>query len=178
MANVILGLLLIRAMSQYDLVKAFEAGVSLFYSASSGSIKRALDGLLDRGLVEVASIEAGGRGRKAYRVTESGEAAFRDWMLSDLTGGDLEASALSRLYFLGHLTPQERIVVMQRIEERIEAGLAQLRRLEAQVSATDVPADLRDIAVYQRATLRYGLASHRFSLEWFEELRGGSTVTH
>lgn len=32
-------------MSLYDLIKAFEAGVSLFYGGSAGSIKRALDGL-------------------------------------------------------------------------------------------------------------------------------------
>ena len=57
MAHVILGLLLIAPQSLYGLVKAFEAGVSLFYSASSGSIKRALDGLLAQGLIEVASVE-------------------------------------------------------------------------------------------------------------------------
>ncbi|GMA40732.1 PadR family transcriptional regulator [Mobilicoccus caccae] len=170
MANVILGLLLIRAMSQYDLVKAFEAGVSLFYSASSGSIKRALDGLLERGLVEIASQEEGGRGRKTYRVTAIGEAAFREWMLGDLVGGDMEAAALSRLYFLGHLPAAERPVVLERIQARIESGLAQLERLEAQVAAVDVPDELRDLAVYQRATLAYGLASHRFALDWFTQM--------
>ncbi|GAA2088455.1 hypothetical protein [Actinomadura alba] len=53
---------LIAPQTFYDLIKGFEAGVALFYSASPGSIKRALDTLLARGFIEVASIEAGGRG--------------------------------------------------------------------------------------------------------------------
>ena len=40
---VILGLLHIARMSLYDLMKAFEAGASLFYGSSAGSIKRSLD---------------------------------------------------------------------------------------------------------------------------------------
>ena len=59
MANVILGLLLLAPMSLYDLIKAFEQGISLFYSASSGSIKRALDGLLKKGYIVVADVQPG-----------------------------------------------------------------------------------------------------------------------
>lgn len=47
-AKVVLGLLRLRPMSLYDLVQAFGAGVSLFYSASAGPIKRALDDLVAR----------------------------------------------------------------------------------------------------------------------------------
>ncbi|MEE2047557.1 PadR family transcriptional regulator, partial [Nocardiopsis tropica] len=100
MAHVILGLLLIAPQSFYDLIKGFEAGVALFYSASSGSIRRALDSLLARGAIEVASVEPGGRGRKVYRVTGAGREEFRAWMTGDPTGSDLETAALSRLFFL------------------------------------------------------------------------------
>src|SRR5690606_21348042 len=105
MAHVILGLLLIAPQSLYDLVKSFEAGVSLFYSASSGSIKRALDGLLAQGLIEVASVEPSARGKKVYRVTDSGREEFRSWMTGELAGPDLETAALPRLFFLGLLAP-------------------------------------------------------------------------
>lgn len=46
MANVILGLLMLWPQSLYELTKSFEAGISLFYSASTGSIKRALLSLI------------------------------------------------------------------------------------------------------------------------------------
>ena len=166
MAYVILGLLLLRPMSLYDLTRAFEAGVSLFYSASSGSIKRALDTLVAQGHVEVASEEEGGRRRRTHRVAESGRAHWREWMLAEPTG-NLEQAALSRLHFLGLLDPAERRGVLEHIEARVATDLAQLEALESQVAGQEVPEELRDVATYQLATLDYGLASHRHALEWF-----------
>ncbi|MDO5498739.1 MAG: helix-turn-helix transcriptional regulator [Propionibacteriaceae bacterium] len=167
MAHVILGLLLLRSMSLYDLIRAFEAGVSLFYSASSGSIKRALDGLLVSGRVEVESVDAGARGRKVYRVTAEGRAAFGAWMHSELTEASVETAALSRLYFLGLIDAAERPQVLDLIEARIAGDLARLEALADLVNGTDVPPELGHVARYQKATLAYGLESHRFALDWF-----------
>lgn len=169
MANVILGLLLITPQSFYDLIKGFEAGVSLLYSASSGSIKRALDTLAARGLIEVASVESGGRGRKVYRVTDAGRKEFRAWMTAEPTGPDLETAALSRLCFLGLLEPVERAPVLRRITARIETDLAALSALDEHIDTLDIPEEHRDLAAYQRAALDYGIASHRFMLDWFRE---------
>ncbi|WP_214404748.1 PadR family transcriptional regulator [Pseudonocardia lacus] len=169
MAHVILGLLLIAPQSLYGLVKAFEAGVSLFYSASSGSIKRALDGLLANGLIETAGAEPGGRGKKVYRVTEAGRAEFRTWMTGEPTGPDLEAAALPRLFFLGLLDPAERAPVLRRITARIESDLAGLVALSRTLDAVDVAEEHRDLATHQFATLDYGIASHRFALSWFRD---------
>ncbi|MCG5446637.1 PadR family transcriptional regulator [Micromonospora sp. NIE79] len=167
MAHVILGLLLITPQSFYDLIRGFEAGVALFYSASSGSIKRALDTLLARGSIEVASAEAGGRGRKVYRVTDAGRQEFHAWMTAELTGPDLETAALSRLYFLGLLPPAERVPVLRRITTRVETDLARLSALDRHLRALEVPEEHRDLATHQRATLDYGIAAHRFTLDWF-----------
>lgn len=169
MAHVILGLLLIAPQSLYDLVKAFEAAVSLFYSASSGSIKRALDNLRTRGLIEVSDAEAGSRGRKVYRVTESGRQEFHAWMTGEPTGADIEVSALSRLYFLGLLEPDERALVLRRITARIEKSLTELTDLDERIEETHIPEEHRDVAVHQLATLDYGLAAHRFMLDWFRQ---------
>lgn len=162
----ILGFLHLRPMSLYDLIRAFEAGVSLFYSASSGSLKRALDGLLAAGRVEVASAAPGPRGRKVYRITPAGEQAFAEWMRSDLTEPDAETAALSRIFFLGLLDASERGDVLRRISSRFEAELGRLEELKATVDTVDIPPELVDVAAYQKATLAYGLASHRFALEW------------
>lgn len=173
MAHVILGLLLIAPQSLYGLVKRFEAGVALFYSASSGSIKRALDTLLDRGLVEVASTERGGRGKKTYQVTDAGRREFHAWMTGEPAGSDLESAALSRLYFLGLLEPSEREPVLRRIEARVESDLARFTQLDEHLDHVDVPEGFGDVAAHQRATLDYGIASLRFALSWFRDYRSG-----
>lgn len=169
MAHVILGLLLIAPQSLYGLVKGFEAGVSLFYSASSGSIKRALDGLLARGLVEAASVEPGTRGKKVYRVTGAGRAEFRSWMTGDPTGPDAEAAALPRLFFLGLLEPDERAPVLRRVTARIESDLDRLVDLARRLDPVEIPEEHRDLATHQLATLDYGISAHRFALAWFRD---------
>lgn len=169
MSHVILGLLLIAPQSLYGLVKAFEMGVSLFYSASSGSIKRALDGLLADGLIEVASTEPAARGKKVYRVTEAGRAEFRSWMTGEPTGPDAEAAALPRLFFLGLLEPAERAPVLRRIIARIESDLDQFVALGQRLRAVDIAAEHRDLATHQFATLDYGISAHRFALAWFRD---------
>ncbi|MDA0642745.1 MULTISPECIES: helix-turn-helix transcriptional regulator [Nonomuraea] len=157
----------ITPQSLYDLIKNFEAGAALFYSASSGSIKRALDILLAQGHIEVASVEAGGRGRKTYRVTDAGREEFRAWLTGEPAGPDLETAALSRLFFLGLLEPGERVPVLRRITARIETDLARLTALDERLDALDILEEHRDIAAYQRATLDYGVAALRFALDWF-----------
>jgi DNA-binding PadR family transcriptional regulator len=167
MSHVVLGLLLIAPQSLYGLVKAFESGVSLFYSASTGSIKRAVDGLLTHQHIEVASKQPGPRGKKLYRVTEAGRQEFRSWMTGELTGSDLETAALSRLFFLGLLEEAERAPVLRRVIARIESELGRLEALDAQLDATEIAEEHRALAEHQLATLDYGIASYRLALGWF-----------
>lgn len=168
----ILGLLLIAPQSLYDLVKNFEAGVALVYSASTGSIKRALDTLLAKGMIEVASVDPGGRGKKIYRTTAAGSAEFETWMTGDISGPDLEVAALPRMFFLGLIDSTRRESVLRRIQARAAADLAQLEAVERRFDTIDVPVEYREVAAYQRATLAYGIASGRHAVAWFEEFAG------
>lgn len=171
MTYVILGLLLIMPMSQYDLIKAFQAGVSLFYSASAGSIKRALDNALESGLIAVAEVEATGRGRKVFAITPAGTAEFRRWMLSEITGGTTDTVLLSRLYFLGLVEPVQRSVVLDNMEARLAAEATVLHGIAEQAAGQPVPAEWAEIATFHRATLDYGLRTHEFARSWMAELR-------
>ncbi|MGC0272968.1 PadR family transcriptional regulator [Pseudactinotalea sp. Z1739] len=170
MAHVILGLLLLRPQSLYELIKNVEVGVSLVYSASSGSIKRALDSLLSKGLIEVASVEPGGRGKKTYRTTKAGRQEFHEWMTGEITGPQLELAALPRLFFLGLLEPGDRVPVLRRMQKRAAADLAEFTKLEERLDAMEVPAELSDVFAYQRATLDYGITMGRHAVAWFEAL--------
>jgi len=90
-------------------------------------------------------------------------------MLSELSGTDVDGAMLARVHFLGLVDVDERPTVAARIDKRLRQDLSRLERLEAQVSDTEVPAGLEDVARYQLATLQYGLASHRAALSWTEE---------
>ncbi len=172
MQHVILGLLLVHGpLTLYAVQRQFTAGVSLFYSASFGSIQRALRQLVDRGLVDVAS--PGERGQKPYSITADGEREWREWMRHPITGSDAETTALAKVFFLGAVDTAERAAVLSTIRERITADLAELDGTAEGIDRVDVPAEFADLLRFQRATLDYGIRAHRLALEWVAELEAG-----
>ncbi|WP_194411060.1 PadR family transcriptional regulator [Microbacterium cremeum] len=178
MQQVILGLLILHGpLSLYAVQRQFQQGVSLFYSASFGSIQRALRQLADHGLVIVGD-SADARGSKPYTVTDAGRQAWREWMLSPITGGDVETAALARIFFLGLLSDDdEKRSVIDAVRARVSADLAELVGVAQSVDASEVPLEFADVFVFQRATLDYGIRSNRLALDWCDELadRVGAT---
>ena len=156
----------------YSLKKNFEAGISLFYSASVGSIKRALDALLRQQLVSVADEDAGPRRKKAYAITEAGRAEFRTWMRSPLTVADAETTALARTFFLGLVEPADQTATLAAIIARLDEDLQRLRAFAQDLDALEVPIEAQPIFVHQRATLDYGIGAHEFALAWFRRHAG------
>jgi DNA-binding PadR family transcriptional regulator len=174
MQFVILGLLLGGPLSLYDVQKRFAAGISLFYSASSGSIQRALQNLATEGAVVVAEADDRRRGRKLYRITDAGRQGWRAWMLAPVPGGtDAETTVLAKVYLLGRLdAPADRTTVVRSIRDHIDSSRATLEKLATEVDAqaTDLDDASRQVFAFQRATLDYGLRSHALMREWIDEV--------
>ena len=162
---VILGLLHIARMSLYDLMKAFEAGASLFYGSSAGSIKRSLDKLLAEGAVEVTRQEPGARGRREYGLTSLGRQKFATWMQGEVQG-NFDVTGVARIYFLGLVPPADRPPIIARLRECITAELERLESVERQISGQEVPDTYRDVSRFSQAALHYGLSSTRHTYDW------------
>ena len=167
MAYVVLGLLMLWPQSLYELTKNFGVGVSLFYSASAGSIKRALDQLLADGKIVVTSAQ-GPRGKKIYEISDVGREDFRRWMVEGPMGTGNEA-ILARTYFLGLLDEADRQIVAARVRERMHQHQQRLESLDAQLENAEIPPGLEDVAQYQLATLQYGIVAGRTALAWAEK---------
>lgn len=167
MGNVILGLLMLSPGTLYSLSKHFEQSISLFYSASLGSLGSALSSLSARGLIDSVETVERGRGKKTYSITDAGRAAFIEWMLAPVTQNDVEKIALAKLFFLGLLPESDRHTVLSLITTRVERDEAQLRALSAHLDSLTVPAEARAIFHYQKQVLAYGLQAHRLSLDFF-----------
>lgn len=171
MQFVILGLLMIAPMSLYDLHKQFAAGPSLFYSASFGSLQRALRQLVARGWVTVTDASSSARRRNLHAPTAEGIEAWRAWMREPLGGAAAETSMLAKVFLLG-LLPEgtERDAALDVLRESAAAALAELRAVAHGLESAEVPAEYREIFRYQRATLDYGIRSHELAIDWLAEL--------
>ena len=173
MGSFILGLLMaLGPQTLYSLNRQFQAGPSLFYSASFGGLQSALRGLVASGHVTVTEVTTSGRHKRIHTITDDGVAAFHAWIRSPLEG-DLEVAALSRLFHLGLIRePTERRAILAGIIGAIEGQLADLERLEEALAdqTKAVPPDYYDVVRYQVATLDYGVTAHRAGLAWFRTL--------
>lgn len=170
MKQVILGLLLLQSMSLYDLHKAFLAGISLFYSASFGSIQRSLTQLVDEGLVVAEPAPGDPRGKKLHTITAAGRESWRAGMLAPLEGSNTETTMLARVYFLGLLDETDREAAVALLRNRITADLAGLRQVATELDAAEVPPQFAAPYAYQRATLDYGIRAHELAADWIAGL--------
>lgn len=174
---VILGLLLTGPLTLYDTQKRFASGLSHFYSASSGSIERALRRLVAEGAAAVEAEPGSARRRKLYRITPEGRSAWREWMHAPTPpGSDAEKTALAKVFLLGRLEDhEERAQTVRNIRLEADAARGRLRSLATEVDAQAAGFDAaaRRVFAYQRATLDYGLRSHDVLIQWLDELEEG-----
>lgn len=170
MRFVILGMLRTGALSLYDVRQAFARTISLFYSASAGSIQRALENLVADGHVDVAEVAGSRRGKRLYRITGDGIVAWQAWMHAPITGSDPEQAMLAKVFFLGALErPADRAAVVDGIRARLDTDLARLRDL-----AATAPARPDAAAASQWATLDYGIRSLELARTWLDDLDGAA----
>jgi PadR family transcriptional regulator, regulatory protein AphA len=167
---VILGLLMLRERSLYEMKKILEETFSLFYSASFGSLSSALAKMLDREWVTVEEKVEQGRNKKLYAITPAGQAAFFKWMGSPIPGEKVRDPALLRLFFLGFLPPADRARVIERHLAALEALREALILTQRQTAEVPVPPEREELATFQTLTLQYGIDYYTFSLAWFQQL--------
>ncbi len=170
MEYVILGLLLLRARTMYEIKHVFEDTLALFYSASFGSISTAIGKLLEKGWIAVQEQVDNGRNKKIYTITPAGTAVFQEWLSSHIPSEKVKEPALTRMFFMGFLDPAQRIAVLEAHVATLAGLYATLDLLEAQTASLEIPAAQADLATFQKLTLQYGKDYYAFSLAWYRRL--------
>lgn len=171
MEHVVLGLLMVQSLTLYGLNRAFKQGISLFYSASYGSLQAAVKNLLGKGWIVFEEQVEKGRNKKVYSITEQGRRAFYEWMLEDIPANKLEVTALSKVFFLGLMEGREqKRKIVQEILNKVDIVQNELSEMQQEISQYEVPDPYREIFKYQVKTLDYGLQAHAFAREWFTAL--------
>ncbi|QNK57578.1 PadR family transcriptional regulator [Paenibacillus sp. PAMC21692] len=171
MEFVVLGLLMIRGMTIYELNQSFRQGISLFYSASYGSLQTSLKKLLAKGWATYSEETAQGRNKKVYAITAEGQAAFMAWMNGEADESKLEVTALSKLYFLGLIQDKAMAKgILADLVAKMEAMERQLAGLEKELERQPVPVEYEPIMKFQMKTLSYGIGAHGFASKWFKGL--------
>ncbi len=171
MESVILGLLVMQPMTAYDINGSFDQGISLFYSASYGSIQAALKRLLAKGLITFEARIENGRNKKVYNITSEGLSYFFEWMQSDIENRKNESIVLTKVFFLGLV---EDIHIQKSIVKDIistyEEMEQQLLTSQTEAKEHDINPDYQKIFKFQMKSLDYGLHNTVSSLAFYRKM--------
>lgn len=170
MEHVILGLLMLRQRSIYEIKKILEETISLFYSASFGSINSAIEKLVAKQAVTVQEQVEGGRFKKIYSITPIGQTLFEQWLASAIPQEKVKDPALTRLFFMGFLAPSEQIRLLREHLGSVQMLHAQLNSLLREREQINVAAEQQALADFQWLTLEYGVAYYGFNINWYQQL--------
>ena len=76
MDTIILGLLIMKDRTIYEIRERINKGLNMMYSSSMGSIQAAIKKLLENNYIEFEEIVDNGKYKKVYSITTSGKEYF------------------------------------------------------------------------------------------------------
>ena len=198
MDKLILGLLMIKRFTVYEIRQVMRQNFSSMCSDSLGSIQAALKKLSQQGAVTYSEYVEKGKMKKEYAITASGRFLFLEWLKTPIDMSKNKNMDLGKFLFMGYLPKKEQLqmldltiegleVEVQEFEavkdairfteeqEKVKAYLEQNSHLATELIETSQAADLAEsisqIGYFEMKTLEFGLDSARFQLDWFTKLR-------
>ena len=157
---VVLGLLSLGPRSGYDIKTVVDRSTRFFWAASYGQIYPELRRLEDEGLVEGEDAPNGARGRRVYKLTNTGRKALEDWLGGQQTTIEYRDESLLRLFF-GDALPRER--ALQLLEGRKRGHEQYLETLRAIEARPGEDPDFVDLV------LHWGIDFNEWGARWCQE---------
>lgn len=157
---IILGFLMERKMTGYDIKLHMGMSTSYFADASFGSIYPSLKRLVQKELIVSEEVVENGKLKKIYALNDQGREEFKRWLAAPIEATKSGfAPALTKIFFYSHLPKEQaRELIRNYIGDiqEFKNGLIQLR--------TKVESLADDFAL---GTLDFGLDFYDFVIGWF-----------
>lgn len=164
---IILGVVLEKALTGYDIKKEIESKIGNFYKVSHGRLYPTLKKLADKSFLTMNEQMQGGRQKKYYKATEAGKAMFFEWLSSPVDPNAGVEAQLVHIFFYGKLSKEIRDKQLQEYEFLIQQ---QVRQLEA--ISKKIPSDgMDDEDYFETSILFFGIQSAHNSLRWLKHIK-------
>lgn len=170
MIYIILGFLMLRAMTKYDIKCNLEKEVSPFYSPSYGSINHSVTKLLKDDWITFVVVVEKGRQKKIYSLTDAGRKAFYEWLkepVLKVTDGKL---LISKMYFFGFLEKDEQVKSLKAYHTAVSETVENYYAFQDGFNSEEVSDDYQSILEWQMHTLRYGIMEYETEKRFVEEM--------
>lgn len=198
MDKIILGILLLKRLTAYEIRNIIRQNYTAMCSDSLGSIQVALKKLLSAGFVTCLEYVENGVNKKQYSITDSGRKDFMCWLKTPMDMSKTKNMDLGKLLMMGLVPVSERIALLDEILLQQKKELEELMKIQKRIEQCDSKpsfleyinndieylsgiqdtsgqSDIKEIAneisFFQNMTLQYGIDSARFYIAWFSKLR-------
>ena len=158
MENIILGLLLLKNRTIYELRKRINDGLNLMYSCSTGSIQAAIKKLLQNGHVAVRE------------TTEKGKTAFNGWVNSPVDVVTAKNPELAKIYFMGFTEKEVRIKLIQSYIDDFKKTCSELEKICHEGEILSDGMKNNEVFYFQLQTALYGKDLMKFNIGWYSRL--------
>jgi DNA-binding PadR family transcriptional regulator len=170
MDTIILGLLILKSRTIYELRERINKGLNMMYSSSMGSIQAAVKKLLEYEYIVYNEKVDNGKYKKIYSITAAGNEYFIQWVNTPMQASQSKDPELVKLYFMGLSDKTTRI---ERIENYIKS-LAEVYQTIKYIyeESKSFQAEEKDIDIvnYQLLSAKYGVDTIKFLIDWYSQL--------
>ena len=198
MDKLILGLLMIKHFTVYEIRQIICQNFTSICSDSLGSIQAALKKLSQQEAVTFSEYVEKGKMKKEYSLTPVGRQLFLDWLKTPIDMGKTKNMDLGKFLFMGYLPRKLQLDMLDLTIKGLEKELRQLQDIkdsirlaeeEAEIQiyleqnshlvaglleasqASNLTESISQVAYFELKTLEFGIDSARFQLDWFKKLR-------
>ena len=195
----LLGLLMLKEMTVYQLKAMIAENFTAMCSDSMGSIQAALKNLLSNGLITCTAVKEKNVEKKYYRIKENGRKEFLMWLQNPMDMSQGKNTELGKLLFMGILPNDKRVELISAVIKNLESELTYLKQIlevnkdieankkelldyyadnpdyaAALLSAgksKNIAQSFSDIHKYEMLTAQHGADLVQFHIKWFKELQ-------
>ena len=198
MDKIILGILMLRRMTSYEIRNIIKNNFKSMCSDSLGSIQSALKKLFELKMVTYEELVEKGVNKKRYAITDVGQEALIEWIKIPVDTSKTKNLDFGKLLFMGYVSKSDQKKLIDKIILSLESEYAELKKLKESIVAeeeiatlenylftdieyeerirrlnngNDISENIKEISKFTLATLDYGIDMTVFNIEWFKKLK-------
>lgn len=198
MDKIILGILMLRRMTAYEIRNIIKDNFKSMCSDSLGSIQSALKKLFELKMVTYEELVEKGVNKKRYAITDVGQEALIEWIKIPVDTSKTKNLDFGKLLFMGYVSKSDQKKLIDKIILSLESEYTELKKLKESIVAeeeiatlenylftdieyeerirrlnngNDISENIKEISKFTLATLDYGIDMTVFNIEWFKKLK-------
>lgn len=198
MDKIILGILMLKRLTAYEIRNIIRQNYSAMCSDSLGSIQVVLKKLLDAGFVTCSEFVENGVNKKRFSITDLGRVDFMNWLKTPIDMSKSKNKDLGKLLLMGLVPAKERVAILDEILHNLKQTLFEMIEIQKEIDMrngkkiildqfkidteyrlgiqnvtqqTDMDVNIDEISYFENKTLQFGIEEAKFHIEWFSKLQ-------